>query len=214
MRTPSLTCLLRLSLFVLVPLALNLLSTFGWGCYICLRTKEDSPSSVLPLCSLPMCSFARVYKFLDVSPMYTGLLPSGHSWHSNFNLIIDIVPATLTSFLSFNVAGNAIFLFTSRCGYGVGLLQFHFVLPPSSIILNLMPPLASSAATFLIIFTSTPLGVVGTRMGAMCPHLVAQFSLLSSLTFFLPFFRFWVWILVECHSYDLPTFSHRPLGHV
>merc|ERR1712208_122875 len=55
--TPSLICLLMLSLFVLVTFALYLLVLPGWHCSICLRAKQDSffslPSVLSPFtCSL------------------------------------------------------------------------------------------------------------------------------------------------------------------
>lgn len=80
--TPSLTCLLMLSLFDFVTFALNWLSSPRWFSSICFLTKHDSLSSVPSLCSPPRCSFALVYRFLDVSPIYTGLCPSGQSPHS------------------------------------------------------------------------------------------------------------------------------------
>ena len=68
--TPSLTCLLMLSLFDFVTFALNWLSSPRWFSSICFLTKHDSLSSVPSLCSPPRCSFALVYRFLDVSPIY------------------------------------------------------------------------------------------------------------------------------------------------
>ena len=75
-RTPSRTCLVMQSLFVCVTLALKLPSSPSWHSFMCLFMKDDSSSS-LYLCSVPL-----VYRFLAVSPMYTALSVSGHSWHS------------------------------------------------------------------------------------------------------------------------------------
>ena len=48
------------------------------------------------------------------------------------------------------------------------------VLPPTSIMLKWIPFLASLSAICLMFLTSSPPGVAGTKMGVMCPLLVAH----------------------------------------
>ena len=76
MRTPSLTCLVRQSLFVCVTLASKLLFSPLWCSSMCFLMKD--PSSCSPL----LCSPILVYRFLEVSPMYFALIFSGHNLHS------------------------------------------------------------------------------------------------------------------------------------
>ena len=80
MYTPSLTCLERQSLNTPVVLALN------WACLPwcfsswCFLMKESW--HLFLLLYFPRCSFALVYKFRLLSPMYTHLSVSGHNSHS------------------------------------------------------------------------------------------------------------------------------------
>ena len=71
--TPSLTCLVKQSLFTWVTLDLNWFSSPVCFSSMCFLMNELSPFSPL------WCSLILVYRFLEVSPIYFVWLSLGHN---------------------------------------------------------------------------------------------------------------------------------------